>query len=839
MIKSTALLVLLAITYTKLFAQDLVRVQQRDLDSLSSAIAAHSQKDTLKIKLLNEYARLCFYDLDYLNGLKAVSEAKSLSKSLEYKKGELLYDKTISYFHRNNTLGAYYLILSDWRSNEGLPQSAHTGAHSHPVGIYDDDPERIHIQLFRALDSFDPEADKEIVAGIHFEIYENYKDLDSLEKSIIYWNRAYNDYENLGQVFPQVLLLTEKIEYLREKNDVDSARQLEVKAINLIDNTEDLKLKGLLFFLLGNHYHFGQGRINLTLEYYLKSADALEGFEESILYAQLMNLVGFAYSYFGNNEKAVFYFERGMKYYQVLKDSSKNIPAGLERNMVWVYTNISGSLISLNRLDEADQYLESALPLIKKFNDPMPLGQYYRYKGTLANKQGRDKEGLSYYFLALDEFKKVNNAHFISEVTLGMSQNFQRSGDFGKALQYGTMAYDYGLKTNRANSAIDASKTLAGIYEQTGQTQKANEFLKIYINLRDKNDALNAAERFEDAELRSRLESQDRDIATMEKDKLLHEQERRNQRWWIFSISGVLFSVIILALILYRNALNRKKANALLNKQKIEIENTLNQLKSTQSQLIQSEKMASLGELTAGIAHEIQNPLNFVNNFSEVSNELVDELNEELNKGDISEAKIIGNDIKQNLEKINHHGKRADAIVKGMLEHSKASTGIKEPTDINKLADEYLRLAYHGLKAKDKNFNAEIKTDFDETIGKINIVPQDIGRVLLNLINNAFYAVNEKAKQNIEGYEPIVIVGTKKLNDKVQISVKDNGNGIPDSIKEKIFQPFFTTKPTGSGTGLGLSLSYDIIKAHGGEIKVETGEGAGTEFIILLHITGP
>ena len=265
-------------------------------------------------------------------------------------------------------------------------------------------------------------------------------------------------------------------------------------------------------------------------------------------------------------------------------------------------------------------------------------------------------------------------------------------------------------------------------------------------------------------------------------------------------------------------------------------EDALTELQSTQKQLIQSEKMASLGELTAGIAHEIQNPLNFVNNFSEVSNELLDEMMEEVEKGNFEEVKEILNDVKQNLEKINHHGKRADGIVKGMLQHSRSSTGVKELIDINALADEYLRLAYHGLRAKDKDFNTTIKTAFDEGIGKINIIPQDFGRVLLNLYNNAFYATNEKKKGGGEDYEPTVTVTTKKTEGKIELTVTDNGYGIPQKIVDKIFQPFFTTKPTGEGTGLGLSLSYDIIKAHGGEIKVETKENEGTEFMITLPV---
>ncbi|MFT5254321.1 MAG: two-component system NtrC family sensor kinase [Flavobacteriales bacterium] len=267
-----------------------------------------------------------------------------------------------------------------------------------------------------------------------------------------------------------------------------------------------------------------------------------------------------------------------------------------------------------------------------------------------------------------------------------------------------------------------------------------------------------------------------------------------------------------------------------------DLNTSLENLKATQSQLIQSEKMASLGELTAGIAHEIQNPLNFVNNFSEVNTELLEDMNGELDKGNLVEVKQIAKDILENEQKINHHGKRADAIVKGMLQHSRSSSGTKEPTDINKLADEYLRLAYHGLRAKDKSFNATMKTDYDETIGTIKIIPQDIGRVILNLITNAFYATNEKQKSGIDNYEPTITVSTKKVGAIVEVSVKDNGNGIPQTALDKIFQPFFTTKPAGQGTGLGLSLSYDIVKAHGGELKVETEENQGTTFKIVLHL---
>ncbi|MGB5435105.1 MAG: two-component regulator propeller domain-containing protein [Maribacter sp.] len=312
--------------------------------------------------------------------------------------------------------------------------------------------------------------------------------------------------------------------------------------------------------------------------------------------------------------------------------------------------------------------------------------------------------------------------------------------------------------------------------------------------------------------------------------------------WWRTLWAYVLYaSVLIVGFLIVdrfmRNRIKQKERERSRDKelaQAKEIEKAYSELKNTQSQLVQSEKMASLGELTAGIAHEIQNPLNFVNNFSEVNKELLLEMDEEIEKGNFAEVKALAKDVADNEDKIIFHGKRADGIVKGMLQHSRSSSGQKEPTDINVLADEYLRLAYHGLRAKDKSFNATLNTDFDQTIGKINIVPQDIGRVILNLITNAFYVVKEKKDQNTTGYEPTVTVSTKQQGNMILVSVQDNGNGIPKEVLNKIFQPFFTTKPSGQGTGLGLSMSYDIIKAHSGDLKVETKEGEGTTFIIKL-----
>ena len=328
-------------------------------------------------------------------------------------------------------------------------------------------------------------------------------------------------------------------------------------------------------------------------------------------------------------------------------------------------------------------------------------------------------------------------------------------------------------------------------------------------------------------------------ISDAERESLLKviKEVDKNQSMIQFKLERIEKDRNTLSIMLQESIEDLQKKSLVIEDANKTLTQTLEELKATQVQLIQSEKMASLGELTAGIAHEIQNPLNFVNNFSEVSNELIDEMTEQLEKGNAEEAKAIANEVKMSLEKINLHGKRADGIEKSMLQHSRTSSGKKEPTDINVLADEYLRLAYHGLRAKDKSFNAAIKTDYDENIGLIKIISQDIGRVILNLITNAFYAVMEKKKLYQNGYEPTVTVSTKKIDNKIIVEVKDNGTGIPQKAIDKIFQPFFTTKPTGQGTGLGLSLSYDIVtKGHGGEIKVETKEGESTAFSVILPV---
>ena len=479
----------------------------------------------------------------------------------------------------------------------------------------------------------------------------------------------------------------------------------------------------------------------------------------------------------------------------------------------------------LGQLDSVNFYLQESYKSFGRLNysyypevyNVYPPWYNLRAKTYLTN----NKPGLALndLYTALKMTEKNGDLFHVANTCVDLSKYYVRFNQADSAIYFALKGMHEAEKINYTQGIFNASDILAKLYEPL-DAAKALHYLKLAEETRDKLYGAGNIQIMRDM------------IANEEKKQLeLKEaKEAYQSRLRMSAILGITFTLFLTAVLLFIIIRRKQKA-----KQKIE--SAFNLLKSTQVQLIHAEKMASLGELTAGIAHEIQNPLNFVNNFSEVNAELIAELKEEIEKGDKKEAMAIADDIAGNEKKISHHGKRADGIVKGMLQHSRTSADKKEPTDINVLADEYLRLAYHGLRAKDKSFNADFKTDLGPNLPKIEIVPQDIGRVLLNLINNAFYAVSEKTKAGINGYNPEVIILTRKLRDTIEIRVKDNGNGIPDSVKDKIFQPFFTTKPTGEGTGLGLSMSYDIVtKGHGGELKVNSKEGEGTEFIIVLPI---
>ncbi|MEO6357307.1 MAG: ATP-binding protein, partial [Ferruginibacter sp.] len=529
--------------------------------------------------------------------------------------------------------------------------------------------------------------------------------------------------------------------------------------------------------------------------------------------------IGDVYYWLDDMEKSLSYYKQAEEKIRLIKRDKTS-----EDLIFTIQLNIGTCLGRTNQLDAAFSYLQ---PLYEQsMNSYNMHSAVLCYFGELQFARGERATAIDYLHQSIDINTKANDYFTNADAYKAMAVFYSKMGQVDSSIFYAKKGLEAALLVDHKPRLLELSTLLAKLYEPTN-INESNKYLKVATAA---NEELYGAKKVKNL-LKSFSDEQERQrFAEAEQ---IARQNRIKQYTFLAGLSIFLF----IAVVLYRSNKQKQQANVLLQSQKQEIEHALGKLKSTQSQLIQSEKMASLGELTAGIAHEIQNPLNFVNNFSEVNTELIDELEQEVDKGNYDEVKAIAKDIKDNEQKISHHGKRADAIVKGMLQHSQSSTGQKEPTDINKLADEYLRLAYQGLRAKDKNFNATLKTDFDESIGNINIVPQDIGRVLLNLYNNAFYAVNEKNKNphplkgGNEPYEPTVTVTTRRLGSplgdggKIEIKVSDNGNGIPQKIIDKIFQPFFTTKPTGQGTGLGLSLSYDIIKAHGGEIKVETKEG--------------
>jgi len=554
-----------------------------------------------------------------------------------------------------------------------------------------------------------------------------------------------------------------------------------------------------------------KGDLPYALELGLRALKMAE--EEKLAYDQVYSLIRVAVVYI-----AVKDIPEGIMYLKKADDLLKDHYDDFQWSVVQYF--MGDAYEQLNDLDAAEK--KARMLEEKQGRNARWVMIYRRLEANIAVKRKDLPLAIKYYresnevAIAQSEFREA------ATTCNGMAVAFKKMGENDSAIFYAKQGLKLGQMLSYRNRILAASTLLAELYAE----KDPKEAVKYYQIASAATDSLYGVRKV--LKLQSSTMKEQGRMAEQEAARIAYQNKVR--QWGL--VGGVAVFLFI-ALILYRNNRQKQKANKVL-------ETTLTNLRITQSQLIQAEKMASLGELTAGIAHEIQNPLNFVNNFSEVNKELIEEVKSEKIKdkserNDELEMQLL-DDIEKNLEKISHHGKRADSIVKGMLQHSRISSGQKELTDINALCDEYLRLAYHGLRAKDKSFNATIEAEFDNSITKINVNPQDIGRGMLNLINNAFYAVNEKAKQNISGYEPTVTVSTTKQNGKVEIRVEDNGNGIPQRMLDKIFQPFFTTKPTGQGTGLGLSMSYDIVKAHGGEIKVETKERDYTRFIITLPV---
>ncbi|MEP2669192.1 MAG: ATP-binding protein [Cyclobacteriaceae bacterium] len=629
------------------------------------------------------------------------------------------------------------------------------------------------------------------------------KTADSLKKVLAIAKNPIQQFDALNRLV---------LEYVGWKGDnVDSTYSIQM--LQIAQQMHNDSLLAISYNWLGSYFYLNKGDNATGLEYFYKALPYALKVDDKRRISSLYFDIALVYFDLLNYEGALLATRKG----------GQSLPAQSHPMYDFMLMQYQGNMadyfLRVSQLDSAFFYANELAKTVDRVEGISYEFSVHAIKGAAHAQAGnveKADEEFDKLFTALPTTKSsTSNMQFYTYYIPFLLQNnrITEAGEQARNL------LQLGIQYENNNLKLLGAGFLRQVYDARKQLDSAYFYSKMEASINAEIFSQNNRNRIQALAFNDQL----RDMEAKAKEEAYQNQIR------LYGLLAGIGVVLVIVFILFRNNRQKQKANQVL-------EATLSNLKSTQSQLIQSEKMASLGELTAGIAHEIQNPLNFVNNFSEVNKELADELAEEIENGNYNEAKTLAKDIKENQEKINHHGKRADAIVKGMLQHSRSSNGVKVPTNINVLADEYLRLAYHGLRAKDKSFNAVMRTEFDDTIEKVNVIPQDIGRVILNLITNAFYAVNDKKKSATEGYEPVVTVSTKKVGNGIEVTVKDNGNGIPDSIKDKVFQPFFTTKPTGQGTGLGLSLSYDIVKAHGGELKVESKEGEGSEFIVELPI---
>jgi signal transduction histidine kinase len=605
-----------------------------------------------------------------------------------------------------------------------------------------------------------------------------------------------------------------------------------------------------------------KGDFTASIGYYQKALSLAEGLPHGNLVPGILNNIGLVYFNQGNYAEALKNFYDAIKGAENTKNL--NVKAAALNNIALIY-------FEQDKFEDAKSKYREMLDIYKLLGNQGRMILALNNIGDVELKQNRPFDALENLKLGHSMALELQSSEFIemtsrtladiftaldsvdkAEILYKQSISISQEKGYGVPLSHSTIGLaDLYLKKGKIKEALVLANEGLAQSEKMGQIMQlrnSNELLaKIYEKNGDFAEALEKFKLFKQYSDSVNNTQGQRLAATLEaeyefsKKTLEFEKANLRQKWLIFSAFFGLFAFLIILFLVYRNRNKLNKAFLILKEKNIEIGskneklvNALSQLKATQLQLIQSEKMASLGELTAGIAHEMRNPINFVNNFSEVSCELIGEIQEERAKNQEARDETliteILEDVKSNLEKITHHGKRVDDIVKGMLEHSQKSSGEKELTDMNALCTEYLRLSFHGMKGMGKDFNVTYETNLDPRLPKVNVIPQDIGRVLLNIINNAFQALTQSSKD----IEPHLTVSTKNFGDHIQISISDNGPGIPEVIKDKIFQPFFTTKPAGQGTGLGLSLSYDIIKAHGGEIMVESRVGVGSEFVITI-----
>lgn len=566
--------------------------------------------------------------------------------------------------------------------------------------------------------------------------------------------------------------------------------------------------------------HFNQGDDAKALEYYLQSLKVSEEIGDTLRIATaLINIGAVYFNKPATKKKALEYYLKALPLSEAHGD--KDAIGTCTVNLGEIYLDEGDDESALFYFKRSLKAYEGSENILYSLND---MGKVYEHKKDY-------NQAIKYHLEAYNTAKKLDAKLDIVQSLLGLGKSYEGKGDNRQALSSYIDAQELAKEVGANYELKNAYQGLSDVYSNLSDYKNAFKYQNLLLGIKDTLYNIETDKKLSGLQFNFEIEKKQGQIDLLTKDKALQQLDIQKQKVAKNAFLGGLILIFFIAFILYRNFRNQKKSNLVIEQKNDELNTTLTELKATQQQLIQSEKLASLGALTAGIAHEIKNPLNFVNNFSELSNELIVEMETATEEEDRIE--LLGF-LKQNLSKINHHGKRADNIVKSMLEHSRTSTGEKQLTDMNRLCEEYLNLAYNGMLANDHEFRCKIETHLDPELPKVNLVAQDISRVVLNLVNNALQAVNERQKHALNGYEPTVTVSSRRDGNGVAIEVKDNGTGIPDNIKEKIFEPFFTTKPTGQGTGLGLSISFDIVRAHRGDIKVESVPQQFTTFTMHL-----
>ena len=794
-------------------------------ESIQSVLNDENLEEDKRVVLLFGFAKDSFNAHDVDLGLKTIHKALLLADSIGYKASKTHLYATLSVFFGQDfpDLQFYYerraeeSIKDDLSLTELQTQSSQNSPRTRLTN------EELKKVLIDNLSLFDSESTIEIRAAIlsrlgHLELI-----LTNFEESIAFFEEAHELFDDSDELYPSFYTLGYTLSILNTLERFSTYRAIELKLKRILFKNSDSPYFVLMSKAMASSYA-RQGLFIMSIEFYLRSIDAFIQSGDLALLPNVYLDLGVAYENLYLFEKAVDSFKTCI---QVLDG------IGAKYRIAEMYTYLIFPLIELEQYDEAQKYIELAENDTVFTKTAFHFARLADARGQILMNQERYEEAIDYFEDALTGFKSIDEIHWgIPYVMLNISACYGRAGQTEKALKYALDSKGIGYE-GQQKLARRTNQLISKLYETKGDFSPALRYLKEYENIVESSNKDDELRILADAEIQSILERSNREIIALGREQQLAEQINTTQRLWLTVILGALIFTLLLSYVLYRNYRIKMNTNSRLLREKEKVEDTLQKLRTTQEQLVEQEKLASLGQLTAGIAHEIKNPLNFVTNYSELGQELLLELENAVINNDEKEIKDAIADLKKSLSKISKNGKRADSIVKGMLQHSRSGSSEKSAVDINKLSEEYLQLAYHAHRAINQSLRVDVEMDLDPELGVKVVNAQDIGRVILNVISNALFAVSERHKNRPQDYIPRVNLSTKSGLETFTIKVQDNGPGIPEDIRDKVFEPFFTTKKGTDGTGLGLSISYDIVKSHGGKLKISS-DAEGTLVTITL-----